>query len=279
MKNFAPQWHALGREAELAAEQLATGVTVLGRATHAQKGLYTQAFFALSIGFERLGKLILVADHAIRNDGNWLTDKELRGNGHDVAALLEACEPIARLHVSEHKFGTRPNTPIHESIIKILTEFGKTTRYYNLSSLNHSATRNMREPIEAWWQDVGRVILQYHYTAAQQKKDKLRAEIFGALMADFSRVIHHDEAGNLIGDIKTLMTHAGATAIVQRYGRLYVMQLIRWLATILAELSFKGAYKHRIEALLGLEERFRIFGNDDKYLRGRKTWSIYRLGR
>jgi len=58
---FPPEWHALGREAELAAEQLAAGVTVLGRANHAQKGLYNQAFFALSIGFDvNLGRLIIL---------------------------------------------------------------------------------------------------------------------------------------------------------------------------------------------------------------------------
>jgi hypothetical protein len=51
---FPPEWHTLGREAELAAEQLAIGVTALGHANHTQKGLYHQAFFALSIGFERL---------------------------------------------------------------------------------------------------------------------------------------------------------------------------------------------------------------------------------
>jgi hypothetical protein len=44
-----PEWHALDREAELAAEQIASGITALGRANHAQKGYYTQAFFGLSI--------------------------------------------------------------------------------------------------------------------------------------------------------------------------------------------------------------------------------------
>jgi hypothetical protein len=53
---FSPQWHAIDREGQLAAEQLASGVTILGRANHGLKGLYTQAFFALSIGIERLAR-------------------------------------------------------------------------------------------------------------------------------------------------------------------------------------------------------------------------------
>ena len=47
---FSAEWRALQREAQLAAEQLAAGVTALGRANHAQTGLYSQAFFGLSVG-------------------------------------------------------------------------------------------------------------------------------------------------------------------------------------------------------------------------------------
>jgi hypothetical protein len=64
-------WRAIQREAQLAAEQLALGTTLLGRANHAYPGLYSQAFFALSIGFERTGKLIFISDYAIGNGGTF----------------------------------------------------------------------------------------------------------------------------------------------------------------------------------------------------------------
>lgn len=41
---LSAEWRALMREAQLSAEQIATGITVLGRANHAQVGLYSQAF-------------------------------------------------------------------------------------------------------------------------------------------------------------------------------------------------------------------------------------------
>jgi len=56
--DFPPEWHTIGREAELAVEQTASGITALGRANHRRKGYYTQAFFGLSIGLERIAKLI-----------------------------------------------------------------------------------------------------------------------------------------------------------------------------------------------------------------------------
>jgi hypothetical protein len=99
----------------------------------------------------------------------------------------------------------------------------------------------------------------------------------GSLIGGVTMVLHHDEAGQSMTSIEAMMNHAGATRIVQKYGRLYVMQLVRWLSTIMWELSHKGAYELRIEALLGLDEPFHIFCNEDRYLIGRKTWSIYRL--
>jgi len=92
---FDAQWRAVQREAQLAAEQAAHGITVLGRANHAQTGYYTQAFFALTIGLERMGKLIFLADHAIRSVGSFPNDRDLRKFGHDLKPLLSKCEEIS----------------------------------------------------------------------------------------------------------------------------------------------------------------------------------------
>ena len=273
---FSPEKHALGREAELAAEQLALGVTALGRADHAQKGLYNQAFFALSIGFERLGKLILVADHAIENGGLWLTDNELRNVGHDISALFDAAEPIALKRLADDSWAVRPALPIHSAIVACLSEFAKRTRYYNLASLAGGKAAQMSEPIEAWWTEIGMPILEQHYSDKQRAKDAAQGKMMSLLLSSHTRVMHHDESGQTISNIDAMMIRAGATQVVQKYGRLYVMQLIRWFSTIMMELSREGAYRHQIEPLLGLDEPFIMFCNEDRYLRTRKTWSIYR---
>ena len=77
-----------------------------------------------------------------------------------------------------------------------------------------------------------------------------------ALLSPHTHVIQHDEASQTISNIEAMMLCVGATRVVQKYGRLYVMQLIRWFSTIMMELSHKGAYERQIEALLGLDERF-----------------------
>jgi hypothetical protein len=107
-------------------------------------------------------------------------------------------------------------------------------------------------------------------------KDAANSPLTAAIMGDTSHVLHHSEEGVTIDAIATLMLHGGATRIVQKFGRLYVLQMVRWLAFLMSDLSHLGAYQRRIEPLLGLNEPFVLFLNDDNYFLGRKTWSIYR---
>src|ERR1700730_244824 len=129
---FSSEWHALGREAELAAEQIALGVTTLGKANHAQSGLYTQAFFGLSIGLERLAKLILVADHMLSHSGLFPNDDQLKKIGHDISELFDRCEAISTKQRAGKDYSDRPCNPTHQGIVITLTEFGRLSRYYNL---------------------------------------------------------------------------------------------------------------------------------------------------
>lgn len=105
---LSTEWRALQREAQLAAEQIAIGVTTLGKANHAQPGLYSQAFFGLSIGLERLGKLIIIANHAIDNSGRFPSDNDLRQIGHDLRKILSKCELIAETLNPARLYAARP---------------------------------------------------------------------------------------------------------------------------------------------------------------------------
>src|ERR1700687_4441311 len=79
------------REATLAAELLSAGVTTLRKATRAQKGLYDLALFNLSIGFERLCKLIVLVDHYLKRNRTFPTNDQLRNDyRHDLQKLFPA---------------------------------------------------------------------------------------------------------------------------------------------------------------------------------------------
>src|ERR1700744_6232637 len=90
-----PEWHALRREVALVRHLVGSGVTALGRANYAdKKGEYYNAFFGISIGLERLAKLILVADHAISNSGQMPDEKVVKKFGHKLVALSNAADAI-----------------------------------------------------------------------------------------------------------------------------------------------------------------------------------------
>jgi hypothetical protein len=271
---FSPQWHAIDREGQLAAEQLATGVTILGRANHGLKGLYTQAFFALSIGLERLAKLIVVADYAMTNGGRYPTNQELKAFGHDIAALLQRCEEISSRYRNGQTYAVRPHTPIHEGIIVGLSEFGVLSRYYNLDFIVGGKATTLPEPIGAWWSRVGMPILAKHYSKAQRQKDEVWAAATAASMGP-SFVLHHAEDSTPIDYAEALMQRARATRVVQTFGRLYTLQIIRWLAFLVSDLAELAVHRQGLDAFFGVGEAFVIFMNEDAYLRKRKSFSIY----
>jgi hypothetical protein len=262
---------AIIREAQLAAQQIGQGVTALGKANHAETGLYSQAFFGLSIGIERMGKLIFIADFAICNSGKFPDDKALRGFGHDISSLLPKCDAIGKTVDPERGYPDRPNDPINQGIEEVLTLFATKLRYYNLSHLAGSAV-SQRDPIALWWEKVAIPICDRHYTQRQQEKDLAEAEIFEKLLGNNAFVMHTSEEGTPIRDMTTFVGRGKATRVVQSYGRMYTLQIVRWLESILHSLSHKGAYECRIEGLLGMYEPFARFHNEDRDLKRWKSW-------
>lgn len=90
------EWHALGREASLVRHLIGSGATAIGRANYADKmGEYYTAFFGLSVGLERLSKLILVAHYAIENQGRMPDERVVRKFGHKLIDLTNEVENIS----------------------------------------------------------------------------------------------------------------------------------------------------------------------------------------
>jgi hypothetical protein len=128
-------WRAITREASSAAEHMAIGATAIGRARHDRLSFYAQAFFALSVGFERSAKLGLAIDHAL-DQGEFPTRAQLRSYGHDLRRLLQAVEEIREGRALALRHGGLPETSIHLAIGDVLTAFATNlTRYYNLEVL------------------------------------------------------------------------------------------------------------------------------------------------
>lgn len=272
-----PEWQALAREAFLTRQIIGSGVTALGRADYAdKKGEYYVAFFGISVGVERLAKLIFVADYSIKNAGHLPSGDTIKKFGHNLQELIEICDKISKCHSLTLKY-ERPINPISTSIFRCLNDFANASkgRYANFQALGDPSFGEEFEPIRRYWKEVAEPILCAHFVGTKKAKDVERnAQIAEKLMGDFTHVLHIDETGSRMGDVYTASLRSGQTPFVQKYGRYYTMLIVRWLAEIFEELSRKACTQHDIDAFFGKWEYFWTYTVDDYFLKNRKIWPL-----
>ncbi|MGR4865595.1 hypothetical protein [Caulobacter sp. LARHSG274] len=125
-----PEWKALHREASLVSQIIGSGATALGRASYGSGfGEYYTAFFGLSIGIERLAKLILVADFAMDNGGTLPGQSVVRKYGHRIKSLVNDVDRIANKQNISVPY-LAPNDPICTAAINCLDAFSDASRAF-----------------------------------------------------------------------------------------------------------------------------------------------------
>ena len=161
------------QEGFLARSSLLAGLNALRKANidDTNKGLFYSAFFELSIGFERLMKLVLVINHMAKNDLHPMTDQELKNKyGHKIESLYKSCKEL------NDSLG-RPNDDFYAEgtfeweIIHFLHEFALSARYYNLSKLTNGQRTN--DPLSDWWSLLTQVI---HRDVTNKKLEKIQSD-------------------------------------------------------------------------------------------------------
>ena len=134
-----PEWKALHREASLVSQLIGSGATALGRASCGSGfGDYYTAFFGLSIGIERLAKLILVADHAMDNRGTLPGKTVVRKYGHNIKQLIDMVDQIAKKRKISVPY-LAPADPICSAVINCLDAFSDASkgRYANFEVIGN----------------------------------------------------------------------------------------------------------------------------------------------
>jgi hypothetical protein len=270
----SPTFRALAREAGLSGELLAAGVTLLGKANYAQDGYYNQAFFNLSIGLERLCKLCVVLDYKIEN-GVFPTDDQLRARGHNLKMLMSEANRLSEKYRKGQAYSSLPDSEIHSGIIDTLSDFAMRSRYYNLDYLVGGKSASGYDPLHMWHDQVGKPILAKHYQEKQRLRDEANARVMQTLMGDYMFVLHTKETGETIDSVEDAAYHASQTKLIQKFGQLYTLQIIRFGAHLIWDIEMI-AHSNGLDDVPFLHEFFSGFYNDDTYFRSRKTWSIYR---
>ena len=190
---FSATWFLLEQEGLLAQACLCNGLTALRRANLGEKkGLFYSAFFELSIGFERVLKLVLVLDHMVRNQLVPPDSKAVEDYGHKLRSLFDAVRRICAAHGVTTLDAFQPNSlPI--AILGFLDDFAHPGgRYSNINKLTGHKHQAMTDPL-AQWGEIANRIMREHATPRERQRAQLNGLVASAAFGD--------AAASLISDL------------------------------------------------------------------------------
>lgn len=87
-------------------------------------------------------------------------------------------------------------------------------------------------------------------------------------------LLHTDESGRAIHNVKSASIRTGQTEIIQKFGRYHALTIVRWLASVLAEIGHVACYQHNIDGFFGINEYFYSYTVGDSLLKIRKIWPL-----
>ncbi len=267
-------WRSIRRECLLVSQLINAGLNALEKANYKDgEGYYYNAFFNLSIGIERLAKLIWIADYIIENNGQLPSGQAIKNYGHNLTNLLTEVGGIATKHNLELTY-SRPDDDISNSIIRCLDSFANARegRYANLNNLDGSNAENEFEPIKKWWNEVATPILGEHYFGTNFEK-KVQQDIEQYLKSPTEVaffIFYMDELGETINTLQDCWARDGQTEIVQKFDLYYTLRIVRWVADVFFILSRNWGWGlgecSKFDALFNHFEHFTMFRSTDEEL-------------
>lgn len=148
---FSRTFTLLQQEGHLARTSLLSGIDLLLKANLDERtvGNFYSAFFQLTIGIERILKLVIITNHMLENSYKPPTDDELRKKyGHNIkSTYLHALS--VRNKWGHGKVKAPATDSIEEKILDFLEKFANKARYYNLRELNNTTAD--RGPLGDWY--------------------------------------------------------------------------------------------------------------------------------
>lgn len=252
----------LGKEAALSSMNLGVGLTFMRKYDFTNLGFIYQSFFSLSVGLERLMKLILIYEYIYVND-EFPDFNYLRSKGHKLSDLLSEMRPLIEKYSCEQYFTLTDNDQIFKIIIDNLTDFATQSRYSNLNEL--SGNNSAIDPIRRWDQEVNSIILERHFNPDSPKNKK--AMDLAKQLEDFTVVMHHDESDQFIDNYSALASASLTIPTKQKYGMYYAFCIVKAICHLQREQS-NGSPTN-----ISLDEYFMIFRTEYSEAKKLKTWN------
>ena len=248
-------------------ECLCNGLSALIAADPGRKGRYYSAFFEMSIGAERLMKLVFILDHMARNELRAPSRQTLKSLGHDLVAIYSALQTLGG-GVPALLAGT-----IEEQLLTFLSDFAKATRYYNFDAL--AAGQANLDPLDAYNRLFLRIISE-DVEPRKLARISNQAAALAALTESHTLVVGYGLDGQLISNKDAFMLgplHAvGAPHVVWRLYQL--LQPVRRALAVATDDA--GATNRRLlgarAAVPFMAEWLDFLGYERAYVLKKRRW-------
>lgn len=245
------------KEGYIASTSIGYGLNALRKAGIHMQGEYYQAFFQLSIGLERLMKLIIIQHYRSINN-NFPNNKTMKEYGHNLVELYK------KIYEFEANNNPKEDDILSVKTLEFLSEFAMSTRYYNLDSLTgrHQTINPLVE-----WSEIQNEIYKRHFEHKKDPKSEMK-EMFYNIMNENSYVIAYDEKNKLFKSPKELFEKTEKNKRVQGHSVYYLYLIIQRLVEILENIE----YEYNLYPCL--REFFVLFNCDlsKKEILNKKRW-------
>lgn len=267
---FSPTFVLLQQEAYLAKGSLSIGLTALRNAVLPDKATFYTGFFNTSIAFERIMKLIVVIDHMLQHNGKPPNTTKLRSYGHNLQSLYSSCVDTG------HRNGLLVTPPtassLEEKILKFLSEFNTTSRYYNLDALL-VVPSSYNEPLSVW-DSILDLVLVNDVPQKKMYRCMMQAQITHELIADYITAVQHGMNGKLLS-VPEVFSVPAKHELTAPYAMVHIFNLLNPLLQIAAtvgRLAFYGPPTRSTPLAPLLNEFFVHFSGSDAEIRRKKRW-------
>jgi hypothetical protein len=253
------------REASMSSMSLGLGLTQLRKYDFVKPGFFYSSMFMITIGFERLMKLIVIYDHRIKNNGEFPDNNQLKNKyGHKIDELFASAIDINLKNNYSDEHLSLLNDNLIDLIIKFLTDFAQSSRYYNLDGLTGRLQKN-KEPLNRWNEEINSVIISRHYRITKRKEQKINT--ISSKIEDSAFVMFTSENGEKISSMKEFFTEGDKVPTKQKYSMYYIYSISHFLVNLLSNLETHGNFYPFLT-----EYFHHLLCNDKSYVLSRKRW-------
>lgn len=267
---FPKSFWLLQQEAFLANSCILTGFEfmVKGGFDDKYKGHYYTSFFQISIGLERLLKLILISDHMLKNSYQPPNIKDIKNFGHDLISLYNKSKIISS--ESSYKFLLQElkDNSIRKNILIFMNSFAEATgRYHNISSISKASEV---DPLDQWKNIINQIACE---DFSESMMCRIETKVFERLNPKLQIQDIAEDTGYVNGVYRYVLESKA-----NYYAVWNTLELIKPLIKLLVEISSKANNSNQTPGnyyphIPYYDEIFLILYTDRKDALRRKQWT------